>query len=467
MKALHSQILCLSVGLFAVFSFQNCANRTFTSIDGESKAAKLSTETIFGPNAVATSDGSPASSGSIPVTGSSSNADGDEDDSRDGTITAGGSNSGSSSGSGSGSIPGKDEDNDDEDDGDEDDVKSCGGRENPVVVGNEIPVRWICSDSDSRKDSNVASSQQIRVEVKDSAGAVACTFNDANLRSIILTQKKFSMASVTANCPQLQVGSKYRLELSNVAKSASTNLIYKGASFSFTKQATDYAFNMSNMPVLADFNDEPQVGLEEGQCEETHSPLVIRFDTPTGGACGQEHLLLSAPNRGILFDILGANAKPAPYTKQMVSWASTKKYHFVTLPNAQGQVSGIDQLFGDNTKGPDGAFSANGYAALAKFDGMSADGKTRLLPADGQITAQDAIFSQLRLWNDANQDGESQAVELKTLNEMGVVALDLDFDPNYYEMDIYGNEVKFKSVIQTKDGRLHTMFDLWFVLGQP
>ncbi len=457
MSSMYLKLFCLAVGLLATLSFQNCANRTFTSIDGESKADKLSTETIFGPNSVA----APGQS-SVPGADGAPGADGIPGD---GSIPVAGN---SGSGGGSGNIPGQDDDDNnevDENDADGDDVVACGGGNEAVVVGNELPVRWICSDSDSRKNGNVASSTTMRVEMVDSAGKVACAFNDTSAKSVILTQKKFSMSAVTANCPQLSVGANYRMLIRDANRTAGSSLIYK-ASFSVTKRATDYAFNMASMPVLADFNDEPQVGLAEGQCEETHSPLVIRFDSPTAGACGQEHLLLSKPGQGILYDILGARSTPAPYTKKQISWASTKKFYFVTLPNSQGQVTGIDQLFGDNTTGPDGMFSSNGYSALAKFDGTTADGKTRSLPADGFISNKDAVFPLLRLWNDANQDGVTQSSELKTLSEMGVTVLDLRYDPNYYEMDIYGNEVKFKSVAQTKDGRLHTMFDLWFVLGQ-
>jgi hypothetical protein len=30
------------------------------------------------------------------------------------------------------------------------------------------------------------------------------------------------------------------------------------------------------------------------------------------------------------------------------------------------------------------------------------------------------------------------------------------------ERDKYGNQIRYKSVAQTQDGRLLTMFDLWF-----
>lgn len=54
-------------------------------------------------------------------------------------------------------------------------------------------------------------------------------------------------------------------------------------------------------------------------------------------------------------------------------------YALLTLPDSQGRIAGIDQLFGDNTFGPDGAFAANGYAALAKYDGKTSDGRLDLI----------------------------------------------------------------------------------------
>jgi hypothetical protein len=42
---------------------------------------------------------------------------------------------------------------------------------------------------------------------------------------------------------------------------------------------------------------------------------------------------------------------------------------------------------------------------------------------DGQVNSQDAVFAQLRVWRDVNQDGVSQATELQTLAQAGIASI--------------------------------------------
>ena len=52
----------------------------------------------------------------------------------------------------------------------------------------------------------------------------------------------------------------------------------------------------------------------------------------------------------------------------------------------------------------------NGYAALAKWDGRKHRRHLRSAKAkDGFITAADDVFPKLRLWADANRDGDRAA----------------------------------------------------------
>ncbi|MBV5350062.1 hypothetical protein JZU71_02580, partial [bacterium] len=45
---------------------------------------------------------------------------------------------------------------------------------------------------------------------------------------------------------------------------------------------------------------------------------------------------------------------------------------------------------------------------------------------DGMIDRRDELYNQLKVWQDTNQDGISQASELKTLSEAGVSKIELD-----------------------------------------
>lgn len=61
------------------------------------------------------------------------------------------------------------------------------------------------------------------------------------------------------------------------------------------------------------------------------------------------------------------------------------------------------ELFGDQTQLADGTTAATGFQALSGLDSND----------DGKINADDAVFDELKVWQDKNQDGISQADELK------------------------------------------------------
>ena len=83
--------------------------------------------------------------------------------------------------------------------------------------------------------------------------------------------------------------------------------------------------------------------------------------------------------------------------------------------NGNGTIDNGRELFGDNTLLPSGQTAANGFEAIAQHDSNG----------DGKINALDAVYTQLRIWQDANQDGVSQAHELKTLGEAGIASINV------------------------------------------
>jgi hypothetical protein len=124
----------------------------------------------------------------------------------------------------------------------------------------------------------------------------------------------------------------------------------------------------------------------------------------------------------------------------------------LALPDAEGKVRGIDQLFGNNTKGPEGKFAENDYDALAKHD---ANG-------DQVIDANDRTYGQLRVWQDPNLDGVADSRELQSLSAIGLKSIDLRHDDRFYERDQYGNEVKYKLAAKTYAGEMKLVFDVSF-----
>lgn len=201
---------------------------------------------------------------------------------------------------------------------------------------------------------------------------------------------------------------------------------------------------------------------QDARCDRyTNSPLVVDMRT-------QEELsttfTLSAPIDGDYFDILGKNSNPEPYTKKLISKIEDPRIMPIVLFDKSKEF-GIDQLFGDNTLGPDGQFSENGFTALAKYDGLHLR-SNKVIDADGVIDANDEIYNKLSLWYDRNMDNKVQVSELISLRAAGITLIDLDYDKDHYSQDQYGNEIKYKSVVKTRKGNLRPVFDVWYLVDE-
>jgi hypothetical protein len=286
-----------------------------------------------------------------------------------------------------------------------------------------------------------------------------CSFADPALRDEILNTKKLNLQRISAeikqNCPVLADGGGYELKLLDSATSKVMNTLQ------VESRGGLLTTDLTSLNIIFDYNPEmpgPAREMPEVACDSLSSPLVIHMDS--GDDDGP--LKLTSQRRGISFDILGDNADPIPHTLKRISWHRSLKYLFIALPDADGRVNGIDELFGNNTRGPDGMFAFSGYEALAKYDGTSVDGSIRLQAPDGFIDASDAIFKKLRLWQDENFDGVAQTGELHPLSDFGVVRIDLRYNSAFREVDRFGNETRYKSVVETADGKAHLLFDIWF-----
>lgn len=208
----------------------------------------------------------------------------------------------------------------------------------------------------------------------------------------------------------------------------------------------------SGLMALYDINQTVGDEAIDAECDQRASPLVVHLKSDVSRP---QPIDLTSPIDGILFDILGERARPYAHAKNQISWIrNAEDYRFLVKPNGFGDVNGIDELFGDNTKGPDGRFAKDGFHALAKYDSNR----------DRVIDAKDAVYRSLRLWADYDFDGASTKNELISLGDAGVKSIDLNADPRYVEQDEHGNITTLKSLVKFQNGSQRLIFDVWFRL---
>jgi hypothetical protein len=181
------------------------------------------------------------------------------------------------------------------------------------------------------------------------------------------------------------------------------------------------------------------------------------------GSCGGSPILIDVNGDGfamtdrvggVQFDLHGLG-------KNQFSWTaagSDDAWLFLDR-DGNGVVDSGRELFGTDTPQPPG-LQPNGFRALVVFDTPQYGGN-----GDGVIDKDDAIFKDLRLWQDTNHDGVSQASEIHTLKELGLKSISLDYKDSM-RTDQYGNQFKYRSKVRdTRDAQLGRWAWDVFLLG--
>jgi len=139
---------------------------------------------------------------------------------------------------------------------------------------------------------------------------------------------------------------------------------------------------------------------------QRRDPLTLDLDGD-----GLETVGINAANP-ILFDHDGDGVKNA------TGWIQPDDGFLVLDRNGDGLINDGTELFGDSTP----VFDADGNVVRKAVDGFDALAQEDT-NGDGLVNNQDANWASLRVWQDANSDGISQANEHTALLDTSAVPL--------------------------------------------
>jgi hypothetical protein len=167
------------------------------------------------------------------------------------------------------------------------------------------------------------------------------------------------------------------------------------------------------------------------------SPLVLDLDDD-----GQ--FTIGLAQSSVTFDLNGDGVM------ENVGWASASDGLLAIDLNGDGVINDGSELLGEAFELTDGTKAKDGFVALSSLDSNQ----------DGKISASDNVFSQLKVWKDADSDGQTDVGELSSLMDMGIESLDLSgvWSPTAENANVVG----IMSSYTTTDGATHQMADIWF-----
>lgn len=173
-------------------------------------------------------------------------------------------------------------------------------------------------------------------------------------------------------------------------------------------------------------------GCVNGNC---YTPVVIDMQ-------GNGIQLTNAQN-GVLFNVL-----PGHPAKLAWTLPGSDDAWLVLDRNGNGTIDSGEELFGNATPQalPPPGESKHGFLALAEYDASAKGGN-----GDGLISASDAIFSSLQLWQDNHHNGISEPGELYNLSESGIASIDCKYKESK-RTDEHGNNFRYRAKVNYKGG---------------
>lgn len=164
------------------------------------------------------------------------------------------------------------------------------------------------------------------------------------------------------------------------------------------------------------------------------NPLVLDLDGD-----GIETLDIDETN--IAFDMNNDNFA------EKIGWLNGDDAFLVVDKNNNGKIDNQSEMFGSET--------TKGFNDLQAYDSNN----------DYIIDSRDSLFSELKLWQDINENGITDEGELKSLTDAGIKSINLGFN-TINQTEKNGNYIAEGSTYTKNDGTVGNAYDVLFAVNK-
>jgi hypothetical protein len=179
----------------------------------------------------------------------------------------------------------------------------------------------------------------------------------------------------------------------------------------------------------------------------TAAASVTRFAKANSWSTGGDPLVLDLSGRGLNSTSLDGSEVHFDLNNDFFSertgWIGSGAGLLALDKNGNSKIDDVTELFG--------SYTGSGLGDLAQYD----------LNADGKIDSADAVFGKLRVWQDVNGDGVTDAGELQSLSQLGIASISLNGQA-VNGTTPQGTEIRTYSTFTRTDGTISGVYDAVF-----